>query len=180
MNHRVVIWIIDDLKNDAQEAWDVVEKLLHGSKQESASVAPVILWGDGFSWPPFASFRACVDPNAPKIKPKKQNGDSPEPDPSHYPDIVILDLLRQGRKGDKLEGDSFYFGLRGWEKFKPGRHSFVIFWSPYQGQQDAQDFIARIEKNDYRLIPLPTKSASELETTLEPLMKRIVEEEDEQ
>ena len=165
MSDPIVIWIIDDLKNDAKLAWEVVEKLLPRFMEKSMAMNPVILWSDGFEWPPFGNFRELVDPNAPNLY------------RTDYPDIVILDLLRQGALGDKFEGDTFYYGLRDWEKPKPGRHSFVILWSPYQGQKDAQDFIGQVRKNDQRLIPLPTKSGSELGTVLEALMERIVEEE---
>jgi len=164
MTDPTVIWIIDDLKNDAKAAWSVVKTLLSSLTESSVDMNPVILWSDGFEWPPFANFREIVDPNAPKSC------------RTNYPDIVILDLLRQGDTGDKLEAEAVYYGLRNWEKSKPGKIAFVVLWSPYQGQKDAQDFIRQVNKNDQRLIPLPTKSESELETVLKELMNRIVEE----
>jgi hypothetical protein len=96
-----------------------------------------------------------------------------------YPTIVILDLLKSGKDGYKLEGDGFYYQLRKWEMSKPGRPSFVILWSPYQGEEAAKQFINSVKRNDQRLIPLPTKSEALLESNLAELWKRIVEEGDE-
>lgn len=163
MKDPIIVWIVDDRKESARDASEVVEVT---ASKFRADADPVILWADTFKWPPFASLRACVDPNTP---PAYRN---------EYPNIVILDLFNDTSNGFKLEGDAFYYALRKWEMSKPDGPSFVVLWSPYQGEKSARQFIRSVEKNDQRLIPLWTKSPSMLATRLAGLWKRIVEEGD--
>jgi hypothetical protein len=166
MSAPVVIWIVDDMKNDAFFASEVVEEVASAFRAD-LGVVPAVLWADGFQWPPFANFRASVDPNAPRVR------------WNDYPNIVILDLFIPETNGIKLEGNAFYYKLRKWEMSKPGKTSFVLLWSPYQGESAAKPFISDVEKNDQRLIPLATKSSSLLRTKLMELWKRMIEEGDE-
>jgi len=170
MADPVVIWIVDDVNNEAKLAWGVVEEVASASRAE-LGMAPTVLWANGFQWPPFANFRVCVDPNASCVR------------SNDYPSIVILDLFMPTTNGLKLEGNTFYYGLREWEMSKPTKKkdkiSFVVLWSPYQGDPAAKPFIADVEKNDRRLIPLATKSPALLNTMLKDLWKRMLEERDE-
>jgi hypothetical protein len=163
MSDPVVVWVVDDWKDEARTASVVVGEIAAKFKARMG-VDPVVLWADSFRWPPFAGFRTSFDPKTPPTY------------RDDYPDLVILDLFKETADGFKLKGDAFYYALRKWEGSKPGLPSFVIPWSQWQGEKTAEDFIDAVQPNDHRLIPLATKKGPLLARTVAPLWERIVEE----
>ncbi len=158
MNDPVIVWIIDDSKTDAYDAWREVEKV-----RDKCSDRADVYWAANFDWYP--AFRAGVNPVLAVQK------------TAEYPDIVILDLCFATSQGEVLRGDGFYQELRRWEVHKPeGRPAFVIFWSLYQGRQDTDKFVRHTVHADTRVIPLASKRSELLLRTVANLWHRVREE----
>jgi len=165
MSDLIVVWIVEDMKHDAREAWEIIDEIT-SEHQEEHGLNVEILWTDSFLWPPFANFRTTADPRVEQVH------------RDDFPDIVVLDLLKRTANAEVLQGDGFYYGLRKWEVSKRHRPSFVVIWSPYQGEKAAGLFLKGAAETDQRLIltPLPTKQAPLLKSVFRELWKLVVEE----
>lgn len=95
------------------------------------------------------------------------------------PDIVILDLMIEDERGLTLCGNQFYNILRNREEHKPENevHSeaFVIIWSGYTGDHDADEFVNRISETGLVVI-CKTADKIALREALCGVMARIEEE----
>ena len=158
MGDAVTIWIVEDVDDDALDAWAAVETL-----RGSWSTPVRVCWTPSFHWYP--PLRMGVGDHAPLEE------------ISHYPDIVILDLCLRTPKGEELRGDVMYQKLREWETHKTcGGPAFVIFWSLHQGRKDTDRFVRHIVESDARVIPLASKRPELLKETLANLWRRVIEE----
>lgn len=87
------------------------------------------------------------------------------------PDLVVLDLYDDQLL---LKGDKFYKNLRTAEN-QP--RAFVIVWSGYTGQREAEKFVKENVKTDRRLVPLEIKALVSLEDAVRGCLEQIEEEE---
>ncbi len=162
MSDPITIWIVDDSKSDARRAFAAAQKAIQAARKEGDPEA-AILWANDFVWLPV--LRESVDLNEPPIP------------YFAYPEIVVLDLVREGKDGDTLRGDAFYYALRKWEASKPeGKPAMVILWSWHQASRDTEAFVREIKPTDSRLIPLATKQPALLQSKLIKLWARAIEE----
>jgi hypothetical protein len=160
MSEPVNIWIVEDWKDDASDAWQVVDQVSRDVGGDA-----VISWGNDFAWPP--KMRGALDMNQ---------------EPSErvdYPDIVLLDLCKLTRDGEKLQADDYYTAFRKWEGHKPeGRPALIILWSLHQGRQDTDRFVKRTTAADSRVIALASKRPELLRSELVEVWRRVMEERD--
>src|SRR4051794_13765154 len=118
MSDPLIVWIVDDSKVDAHDAWKVV-----GQVKDAFSSNASVYWAASFDWYP--GLRVAVNL---ALTPQQT---------SEYPDIVILDLCAETPDGEILRGNSFYQELRRWEVHKPeGNRALIVFWSIHQGRKD--------------------------------------------
>jgi hypothetical protein len=158
MSEPVVIWIVEDLKDDASDAWQVVDQV-----HQHVGGEAVVLWANEFGWPPRV-----------RSAPDMRQTPSTTLD---YPDIVLLDLCKQTSQGEELQADRYYAALRKWESHKSrGRPALIILWSIFQGRQDTDKFVKDITAADKRVIALASKRSELLRSELVQVWKRVIEE----
>lgn len=158
MSEQVTVWIVEDQKIDAVDAWKVVEDV-----RDELGATAAIYWADNFDWLPH--LRAAPDAEQAAIT------------SAEYPDIVVLDLCQSTSNGEKLRAKGFYSELRKWESHKPGGlPALIIFWSVFRGRKDTDEFVKSTAGSDVRVVPIDTKRAELLQTTLQGLWRRVLEE----